>query len=234
MSHSPKGYSCYCFRCHTKGFVPHKGLSISELRDMRAAMQEYREDSSLELPKDFTLAIPDKALVWLLKSGITAELRSQYGIGYSETMHRVVVPVYDNGDLVATVSRAIDFPKQQPKYLEKSKKGVMFTSNSIDKPLLGDDTVVLTEDVLSAMRVGTVNRAVASLGTSMSDAEVSKLLSKYNRVLVWYDNDEAGIKGAKKISKQIRLQGGLVYIIKADEDPKYYNSRQIQEVLNDK
>lgn len=237
VTHSEKGYSWNCFRgsCDNQGFRPHGTRTIQEMLAINEAADRYEKTSEVTLPDDFTYNIPDEGLIWLLKAGVNWVLRQTYGIGWSPSMARVVMPVQRGGWLVGVQSRAV-LPDQKPKYLNKTgADNVLYWSDHStlynDRPV---PYVVCTEDILSCIKVGQVATACATLGTSLTASYAAELLENHNKFIIWYDNDEAGHKGAIKAKRELELQGAEdVVILKADDDPKAYNFEQIKELINE-
>lgn len=88
----------------------------------------------------------------------------------------------------------------------------------------------LTEDILSAAKIGLVAEAWAVLGTSVSAHMVSALM-KRGRCNVWLDPDAAGRRGAAKITKQLVAYGLEVRNILSARDPKLHSREEIKEIL---
>jgi DNA primase len=89
----------------------------------------------------------------------------------------------------------------------------------------------LTEDILSAMKVGMVGEGWAVMGTSVSPAILGALLARGGRVNVWTDPDPAGRKAASKITKQLLGFGLEVRNILSQRDPKLHHLSEIKEIL---
>lgn len=239
ISHTEHGYSSYCFRCggDSRKFKAHGVRSLSELINHRKELDAYiAERGTITLPNDFTRDIPQVGLLWFLKYGVSSDVARHYGFGWSESMGRVVIPVYDEvGRLCTTQSRAV-YPGQKPKYMNK-KSGDMtaVAFHSDDALLLGDpiqEGIVITEDILSAVRVGRLMPALSTLGTHLSDKLAVRVLKALTgRVFIWYDGDEAGVRGARKAYKTLKLQGANPIIIKTEKDPKEYNNDEIREII---
>ena len=171
-----------------------------------------------------------------MKSGVSVDVAKHYGFGWSESMGRVVLPVYDEvGNLCTTQSRAV-YPDQKPKYMNK-KNGDMtcVAFYSDDALLLGEPVtqgIVITEDILSAVRVGRLMPSVSTLGTNLSDKLCMRLIRALNGIVcVWYDGDEAGVRGARKAYKTLRMQGVQAKIIKTEKDPKEYSNAEIRSII---
>lgn len=236
ISHSEQGYGAYCFRCGYKKWKPHGVRSVAEMLRHRRELDEYLEErGSLSLPDDFTLDIPKEGLQWILKAGVGSDIAKAYRFGWSESMSRVVLPVFENEQLQAVQCRAV-LAGQKPKYVNKTGQSKCALFHSDDKHLLNDpipDTVVLTEDILSAVRVGRIQHSAASLGTSLSDKAAARLLLEYKNFIIWYDGDEAGVKGSRKVKKVLDMQGGNTYFVRTKYDPKDFNNEEIKRILND-
>lgn len=235
VSNGHRGYSGYCFRCGSSPFKPHGLKSIGFYRELEAS-KKFNEEADIQIPKDFILAteMPDAACLWLLQYGITLETAASYGIGYSPSQNRVVMPVYYDGKLTCIQARAVD-NQQKPKYLNKEHVGghSMFYAHNLNT----SNYIVVTEDILSAIKVGGVAKACSILGTNMTGIKAMRLAAEYDCVVIWLDGDEAGRAGAKKAQTELMMQGlEDVYIICTDLDPKELNhgtiKRQLEATLN--
>lgn len=232
ISHTSDGYSHRCFRCGDGGFVKHGVRSVSEMLQHRKELDQYmNERGDLALPDDFTLDMPNEALGWFLRYGISSAMCKHYQFGYSESLGRAVMPVFDlDGRLRMTVSRAL-YKDQQPKYKNKKDGDPSTTAFYSDdefllrEPLKG---TVITEDILSAGRAGRVLPAVSTLGTYLSDKLAVRLSTGLDAPFyIWYDGDAAGIKGARQAKRTLDLLGIENYNVRTDLDPKEYNNDQI-------
>lgn len=204
-------------------------MSVAERIRMQKELDEYRNRKTVELPEDFTYDIPAIGLAWPLKYGISEDDCRGYGFGWSDKYQRFVMPVHDIHDdsLRAVQSRAVT--NVTPKYLNKGK-ALFFAYSPLDA--LGGDSMVITEDMLSCVKVGKVIPAVSTLGTYLSAKDASKLLELYSKFYVWYDDDEAGHRGSKQARRELQMQGAHVRIINTELDPKEYSTREIKEILD--
>lgn len=223
-------YSMHCFKCGTDLFH-NLGVqdfaTLQKLRKLNADAAKAIRTKHVKLPEDFTLDIPDVGMLWLLKASITPYMARQRNIGWTEKYKRVVLPVYNrSGDLVFYQARAV-LKGQEPKYLnpvvDRSKIMYWQTPNA-DK-----DVIVVTEDMLSAIRVGQFIPTVSILGTKVSIAMVNRL-TEYKHVITWLDPDEAGINGAASVRKAVAILTQTSNIT-SEVDPKNLTDKQIKEVL---
>ncbi|CAM0103296.1 DNA primase [Vibrio phage 526E57-1] len=232
IAHTPKGFTAYCFRCGGKGFTPIERKKLSDFDILKQQEAAAELQVKMELPNDFTQDIPPQHAIWLYKAGIGVDRIRSSGFGYSERLGRVVLPVYDDhGHLVYIQARATQFPEQQPKYLniKGAQKDAIIYSSKPDNPVL-ESTVVLTEDILSANRVGEVQHSYSIMGTKLSDGQALKI-SAYDCAIWWLDGDDAGITGARKGSMGLQFYVGHQRIIRTPKDPKAYSKRWIRSIL---
>jgi hypothetical protein len=253
IENDAKGYRGFCFRCKQSKFEAHGTFSLAELRQRQTDLESVHNSTEISLPSDLTKEMPGYAAAWLLRAGIPLLLAEKYCIRYSPKLDRVVLPVYRNGALAAYTMRSVS---DKPKYIERQvDEAVIFVSDptTILEPeqagSYGCD-IVVTEDILSAIRVGRIVPAFALLGTSVGDAKVAGLLEQTQRywsrakghrheedvlrIGVWLDSDKAGRIAARRLARRLTLQGYSVSNIKTDKDPKRYSNREIKEILSDR
>jgi DNA primase len=233
LSHTGKGYSLHCFRCGEPGWSSAEpeplSVRLERLSKAQAIDNVVCQDATLPEPQVRAWGDwPGEARLWFLKAGLSSHDAGQLGAYYHPGTQRVVLPVYSPAKrLLYWQARALD--KRLPKYLGSpvGKQGCV--------PMWGKaDAVTLTEDILSAYKVGTVAEGWCLLGTSMTKTCLGKLLERGAPVNVWLDPygiDKAGTVAANKVSKQLKAVGLEVRIIKSLTDPKLVHRSQIKELL---
>lgn len=233
VSHNIKAYSGSCFACSHQPFEMKGKQTLAELAELKRINNESlrpREGSLQQLPRDYTSDIPLEGRLWLYANGITEKLKTQYSIGYSERLRRVILPIYNSqGTLSWFQCRAL-LEGQQPKYLQPSgdKHSVVFQSK-LRETEHNSSTVVVVEDIISAIRVGEVCNTISLLGTKATTAQVN-CLSKYGTVITWFDSDKAGKRGSTSIRQSCSLLTNTANIV-TEHDPKFYSKQQIKEIL---
>ena len=230
VSHNEQGYSAYCFRCGPVGFDPHGYQNIAEIARIKLLNQAAAEPVTKELPNDFTLEIPIERFAWLAKGGISVARARNSGIGWSNKLGRIVMPVYNEaGTLVYWQARAVSVG-QFPKYTNPPvPKASIFYTVKPDGHTGDTGRVIVTEDILSAIRIGLHVPSCCILGTKVSDAQ-AKYLSSFARVSFWLDPDAAGHSGASAGKRTLSLVTRSD-IISSDADPKCLSDRKIREIL---
>ncbi len=232
VGHDEIGYSAYCHRCGPVGNVKHGYRNLEELQRLRELNSIAQETQTHELPKDFTKDIPEQQAAWLYKAGISVRRAADCGIGWSDRLHRIVIPVYSSsGDLVYWQARAVR-KGQTPKYTNPPipKTNLLYWVHPSDDGR-GESRVVVTEDILSAIRIGKHVTAASILGTKTSDSQAAQL-SRYNRVDYWLDPDGAGREGARAGTQKLSLVTQSGTLGKTCEvDPKNLSDREIRVEL---
>lgn len=178
-------------------------------------------------PKTVAIADgPREAWVWCMKAGLSPEVATDvYGFGWAENVHRVIVPILENEeDTGAFVARSLD-KRRPPKYIA--------SANAAGKNWmhLHGDTVVVVEDVLSAISIARAGfGSIAAMGTSFDQVFMSKI-SSHRNIVSWLDPDAGGDKGYRKLRKASGLWDARLHRIKSNKDPKYHTSAEVQAYI---
>lgn len=229
VSSNEKSWTAHCFRCKHREYKSKGLLPLSLIKQMRE--DKYFTKSEVKLPHDFTLNVPDSISCWYLKYGISPELAREHNIGYSYSLNRVVIPVYNymydgDKDPIGIQARSVD-PKAKPKYINKVRPDLHI-------PYLYDiynrDSyyVVVVEDILSAIKVSKVHKCVSIMGTNMTHSIAAYLAKRYNHVILWFDSDKAGIDCSNKSMKLLNIHGASTRIVRTGLDPKEHSLDDIR------
>lgn len=138
---------------------------------------------------------------WHLR-GFTDATIGKWKLGYDPVENRVVVPVYFRKELVGWSKRAVD-DFTLPKWMHSNdmpKSDILFGMDNFS-----GDSAVLVEAPLSVVMLDQhgISNAVASFGCKLSDSQARLLRANYNNVLVFYDPDEAGQRGALDAARKL-------------------------------
>ena len=172
---------------------------------------------------------------YMIDRGFTEETLKRFRIGYYTgyyTGERVIFPIMDeNRRVVAEARRAID--EQQPKYMffphDRSAHNTELFGLHIAIES-GRKVVHLVEgftDVMMMYQNGIEN--VAACMGMLQDAQIEKLRSHFEEVIVMFDNDLAGKASAKKAVErliEVGVKASLVSITGEDKDPDAYIRNQ--------
>ena len=220
------GYTLYCFKCGHTDYRSNGIRTLTELADIRKLNELAQETQNIELPDDTTSNIPLEYKSWLYKASLSNHTIMEAGIGWSPSLHRIVLPLYgSDNNLQYWQGRAV-IPNQVPKYINPpyDKTRLIYTATNGNR-----DRVIVTEDILSAIRVGNHLPAVSIMGTATSYYQAN-YLSQYARVSYWLDPDKAGRRGTRK-GVQMLSTLTCVDALTSERDPKNLSNREIREVL---
>lgn len=235
VSRNEEGWRAYCFRCDDKGFKPAPAPSLAERQARqaarRAADDAIRADPVLPSPPNFdpsSWPLPERC--WLYKAGLTNDQIKELGIYYHEPTGRVILPVFEAGKLVYFQARSVS---GVPKYLNPT------VDRGSVVPKYGDaGPIVLTEDILSAVRVGQVAQGWCLLGVALDLKVLAQLQRLGTEVLVWLDPDwdrpgRPGQAAAADICRELALAGIPHANIVSKKDPKLHSRQQITEYIQE-
>ena len=97
------------------------------------------------------------------------------------------------------------------------------------------DTIVIVEDIISAMKIARLREeycACPLLGSSLSYDMENQLVEKFSNSAVWLDRDKA--KNALRISRKLKQRGLDSRVIVTEDDPKEYSKEVIRKFLKKK
>ena len=204
--------SFYCYSC---GKYSSKGFSLSRFKPLK----EVKLCNNITLQKE----LPGDTLKWLLGYGLTLEELSQFSYS-KERMGKY--GKMDCNLLMLYVS---------PNYwcARNFNKGIKYITSGV-KPIItygnNPDTVVLVEDIISAIKVGRQFTAIPMMG-SMPPKDTERHLKGFKNVYVWNDLDKAkeSLKTARNLSERL---GTRVKVIIKPLDPKEYSDLEISNILS--
>lgn len=234
VSRDSNGASAYCHRCGKVGWLPPPPESMEQKLERIA---RFKAGDSL-LPADpFTLPSPREydtynwpieARVWLYKAGLDDFTIRGLGIYWHRESDRVIVPVNPRPDGTADYYQARAYqPGRQPKYLGPTPRPPKLISK-----WGAAKEVCLTEDLLSAIKIGTIGgEGWCLLGTRITAHQSAVLLSRGCIVRVCLDPDGAGRKGAGRIMVQLRAYGIEAIDVVFPKDPKLIHVGELRSVL---
>jgi len=228
------GVYAKCFRCGLFGSTREGRVRSFFSKEKGVHDGADISGGSLTMPHDSEgdiRAWPSKARLWIRQARVTDDEVKRYGISYSNRLGRVVLPVWCGGVLVGYQARKIHEGDEGPKYYTRTSEPerMVFTVDNDNH----SDTIVLCEDVLSAIRVGRFMPAGAILGTSTSNYSLSLLTGdkKYAIIYLDYDN-RVVINNSIKLKNKLELLLSKVDLIRTTKDPKTLSDTELVAVLD--
>jgi hypothetical protein len=226
----------HCFRCGGRGWFG-TGASVAGLKSRAASYKGgiKAQRGKFKLPRDCTKTQADwpaQARVFVRQAGLTDKEVADHEIMYSEEIGRVVIPVgLDRSGADTTVdsfqTRRVLLGDKLPKYLSYTNWPTSFYV-----PLAGE-TLVLTEDVLSAIRVSRHLPALALLGVKLQPHHIKLIHDEgFKKFIVWLDDDNGLVKQAQlRIQRQLSVFGQATVIHSDGVDPKEMDDATLKGVL---
>lgn len=177
---------------HALSYLKRRGLDLSTIKAFRLGYAP----SSGEVLLNFMINkgfYPEE----LLRSGLVS---SSLGVRYQDRFRgRVIFPIIDErGRVLGFGGRSLE--GEEPKYLNSpetpvfSKRRVLFGIDKALSYIRSEGKVVLVEgymDMIKLFQAG-VQFTVASLGTSLTEAQANAIARYAQRVFIAYDADAAG------------------------------------------
>jgi DNA primase len=144
---------------------------------------------------------------YLASRGITAKTVNDFNLKYHKGFNSIVIPIYQNAELVGSVQRKI---VGNPKYINSlgmNKDQILFPFDKV-QPI--DRKVIVVEGIFDAIKAHQegVTNVLSSFGGSMSQGHVRMLGSIARTVAICPDKDRAGLKMAER-STEMLLDKGL-------------------------
>lgn len=186
---------------------------------------------------------PDAAKRWWLGYQLTVPEQREFQVFYHEGTDRVVIPVF-NGQLLpcAYSGRLMKERTGAPKWITKKCRDTdVVASNPLDLLEYGSyawSTLVIVEDLVSAIKVSRIHRALPLMGTTLRHEQILSIAEGrwewegIDNVVVWLDNDGPQITlAALTIKKNLTSYVKDVRIVRDKQDPKYYTTAELKEVI---
>lgn len=220
VAHYSDGHT-YCFGC--KAYSPPPN-SLDRLK-ARLASAGPDSKSELELPRNVRplKQWPDVAKEWIFKYGITPHEIQTYGITYDMDTTSIVLPLRDEeGNLVAYQHRMF---WGNTKYLTRGhpKEATHFGTGS---------AVVFVEDILSAIKVARVAKAVPICGSVAPLTRMQEYVEAGDTVILWLDRDK--LKESIQATRELQswyMEPRPIFSVYTDLDPKEYSTDVIRRQI---
>ena len=203
-------------------------LNFSDAQDT-SNWDEVLESISIDYGGDVS------KLNYLIDRGFSIDTLEYFGIAFSDSKNRIVIPARDEKHkVVGFIGRAIS-PDIQPKYLYSKgfpRKNILFNLNNAKR----FDSCIIVEGSLDAMKIHQAGypNVVSSLGATITREHIATLGSHFDKIIIFSDNDSAGNAMRDEIIKH--LYDKELRIINFEnsgfKDPGDMNSDQISEFIN--
>lgn len=211
----------WCFGCSY--YVPGKDTLESINRKLVRPSEEELDSEGID-SRLFSTEIPERALKWLARYGVSERERYFHNIYWCDYRQTLVFPVIREGKITLTNERYFGKESNHPKYLtfgNKNKEILVLKGPTYDR-------AILVEDVVSAIKVSRLVTAIPLMGTKCPESALEWLRRNMKAVGVWLDLDKAAeaLREASRLSQTIKALA-----IVTEMDPKEYTTNQINDIL---
>lgn len=213
LANYPDG-SKYCFSC---------GYWEISIRLPNYNKKVIEPIKSITLPEDITTDIPIEIQQYLKQFFITDKDITKYHIYWSPRNQRICFPIYIDNMIVGWQGRSLI---RKPKWFSQGiDDSIIYLTNN------KTNTVILVEDIISAINVGKLPLSCCCLFGSIVSLKRIQQLHKmgYDKFILWLDKDKE-IESIKR-TVELRNLGLICYSLTTDKDPKYYTQDEIKNLL---
>ena len=190
--------------------------------------EENMKKTGLFLPFDCSVNFPEDVLSRLSSWGISEKDIKDHSFLWSNSRKVLVMPVYGiNNELLMYQERSWDLG--QRKYLTYGQKSDILHILTPPNDPNCRDVIILTEDLISAIRVSKYKPAMPVWGSDIALKTIRRLASQFNVVGVWLDPDMKlkAVKDVLRISQYVPA-----FFIGSSLDPKFYQLDRIKEHID--
>lgn len=203
-------------------YLADRGIGKQVIDEFRLGYSE-RTNHRADFAK--RLGVP---LDMLFSSGIL-KMREGGGETYDIFRGRVVIPIFDaNGKVVGFGGRAL-MKDAVPKYINSpessvfSKRSLLYGLDKAKREIAEKDEAIIVEGYfdLIALHAAGVRNSVATLGTSVTEEQISRLRNHTENITLMLDGDEAGVKSALRLIGLFAEMGvnGSMVVLPDGHDP---------------
>ena len=223
----------YCHRCsksgsynspYYKGQKAGAGSTPRAISVGRTQRAEGYTRASRHL-EDWT----SEARVFILACGLSQVEVIANDIRYDKEIDGIYLSVLNPTGSAGYILRRFNY--SGPKYINDFDAGV--PKCHVSRPSHDSKLVVLTEDILSAIKVGRHFNAVSILGTNCDPLTLNWLIRNYDEFVIFLDDDNNIVKKAQRVLKNTFSMVGKARIISGvGKDPKHLTNQEILETIN--
>jgi hypothetical protein len=214
-----------CFRCGKFG-----SYNKDVIRSKKVKTELRSNTGSYTLPNDSSWDYGEwhpKVRLRLRGYGIKDEDCKRFKIGYSASLNRLILPVFDEDGLAFY---------QTKKCFEDDENSSKYTTyRNRDKELIinpdSSETLVIVEDLFSGIRCGKILPTLVLFGNSISDLQLNKI-KEYKNFIIFLDDDNRLVKLKQiELKNQLEQFSNSKIITKIGKDPKELEHNVLRNIL---
>ena len=220
-------YNCFRAKCPATGF-------ISSIPGTTTLEKEEQKKKKEFVPRPFEkplVKLPDEVAQWLFdKYELPLEALEYEGIKYEPEYKRTYAPLFNSeGYEVGGETKKTDFsgdgaPKTL-RYPTAQSSGLHYVRAGARRA----GPIIVSEDVLSAIKLSKYFKSVALLGTTFN-AQIAGELAQQTDTLIMYLDPDA-INKALRYRKKYSLYFRNFFVVVGSKDPKDTPHTELQQLL---
>lgn len=216
----PDGHK-WCFSCGY--YVPATGLGRIF---KHSQVDEPESTNQIFLPFDSDYVYPTRALHWVEQYGLDKNDLLTNRVVWSDYYQRLIFPIFDDTGLLAYQGRYFGQDHDAEKWYGRGDlKNIFHIFHGVE-----DGSVILTEDIISAIKLRKVGHSSMPLfGSHISYQRLVRLKKLFKRVIIWLDPDKK--REALEFSMLATTVGLDCKIVFSEYDPKDHSPEEIEELL---
>ena len=211
-------YTCYRAKCGRAGFIPSSSLDYTPI------VKKFTPRVYRRATENLTVA---QAMFFYDKFGLSAEELIDNGFKYNKETDRFIMPILNySGFEIGHMARS---------YSGDTPKAVAYWANDVVKlhfPIglqVVHNTIVLVEDIISAIKVNRQVPCAALLGTGISEEMINYIARGWRNVILALDPD--AIRKAMGYKRKYGLWFRNFNVCMLSNDPKDLSDEQIDEEI---
>jgi len=214
--------SSYCFGCHFS-------QPASRSRYVTERENSNSDDEIGVCPIRGSTSYDPRPMASWNDCGLRVEELLLFGARWDSDREQLNYPLRNlRGETVAIQSRNYN--------QSRSKTQKYFNQGKLEEayPIVRSDgrhgrRLVITEDILSSIKIGRQCDAMAALGTSLPSHKIMALAPLYESIRVWLDSDKW--RESMHIAESFQWLGLSAKSIYSELDPKFYSNDEITEFI---
>ena len=246
----------YCHSCEAKGHISKALAWLGFVGDIELpkVIQRQQDSTALTLLDENVLFAWDYLPIEWVEEGFHVETLDEHRIGFDEVNQRITVPIFDRmGQLYCISGRTVDAEYKEkgiPKYkvykgevysvaphgYKPKKNRVLWRHHMLTEQDL-QKFVIVVEGFKQAMWLyqNGFNNVVATMGKNVTQEQIGLLCSMKTRIMIMFDQDVAGRKGARELGINLYRNGIDVYYVCYEDmlSPDDLTKAQIELSLNE-
>lgn len=181
---------------------------------------------------------------YILNRWFTINSWLKFNFWYSDFWKRISIPLYDEEwKIVSIIWRSIS-QEVNPKYLyinkewfNVDKSHYLFNLNNVD---FDKKKIILVEWPLNSIAIDQFweTNAVAIMWSKISDEQYEKLMTYFNEIILWLDDDEAWRDWTKDVISRIKKDDRKItkklFVMKSKKDAADMNKEEFDETYNNR